>query len=811
MSHDESGNFKYMDEKTGARVDESGLLDPTFNYSMDHKVCDNVTKYFSHAVNLTTVDWNVGTTSSGSVKPWSAFFDDLAIKNKLQNYAWLQCKLRIRVIVTASPFYYGRILFWYRHMPTWGAGNIFSTVTAANQLLTPLSQRPGFYIDVGEQTEYEIVLPFVFHRNYLDVIDKAEFENFGEFGWQSVVPLATSNGIAGTGVSFRVMCSAEAAMVSGLTFGTALQSNDEYKEKPVSKVASSIAYAAGLLTKAPLIGPLALATQQIASGIGTAASWLGFTNVPVIEDSMPMKNLPFHAFSSSEISKPIEKFSLDPKTELSISPATVGLDGHDEMSINNIISRSSHVDVVTWSSSSAVDTNIWVCTVTPDIKQFFYDGSKNIICGTPLSHVARMFKEWRGDIIYTFRIIASQYHKGCLRITWDPSVDIDSATDTITTNKNIDLDISTTREIEYRVRYDQARPFQLVRPQEVYAFGTTTAPKTRSFSHDNGVLTVKVFTELTSPNATADAYLQVSVRAAENFQFNNPISLETDNGFPTFYELQSEDMPCCNNYECIDETTPEIFKVNYGEAITSLRQLFHRTCKLRTQIYTAIASTTRAAHVSSRFHRFPMLFGYDPNGINSASNVAATSNVPFNYVRPIPLTHMAPCFLGRRGSINWSVNTDSPQGPVGSMSLDRNNMTSITVAGHNSSTLVNSTDDNDDYARVMIFDAYSSKAAAGESGMSLMNQHTQTGLEVNAQDYHGERMRNNNPAYTTLGWSKDGSNLDAVRLSFLMKPDASYALEKTTSDFYVSTGPDFSLLYFVNVPTLYNITVPTKL
>ena len=110
------------------------------------------------------------------------------------------------------------------------------------------------------------------------------------------------------------------------------QAGDEYStDGVISKPASAISKASGMLSELPVIGPFMEATSQVSGAVGAVASWFGWTNVPVIDDVKPFKDLPFHSFSSSEIGQPIEKLTLDPKNELTVDPRVVGLDGKDEL------------------------------------------------------------------------------------------------------------------------------------------------------------------------------------------------------------------------------------------------------------------------------------------------------------------------------------------------------------------------------------------------------------------------------------------------------------------------------------------------
>jgi hypothetical protein len=60
---------------------------------------------------------------------------------------------------------------------------------------------------------------------------------------------------------------------------------------------------------------------------------------------------------------------------------------------------------------------------------------------TPMSYAAFPFKWWRGDIIFRFKFICTRFHKGRVRITFDPINDISVSTPDYTTVFNEVVDI----------------------------------------------------------------------------------------------------------------------------------------------------------------------------------------------------------------------------------------------------------------------------------------------------------------------------------------------------------------------------------
>ncbi len=76
--------------------------------------------------------------------------------------------------------------------------------------------------------------------------------------------------------------------------------------------------------------------------------------------------------------------------------------------------------------------------------------------------------------------------------------------------------------------------------------------------------------------------------------------------------------------------------------------------------------------------------------------------------------------------------------------------------------------------------------------------------------YAPTKFQVTNPSHANRGIAQDGSLLDQYTLEMLVKTNASNAVTPVMVNNYVAIGTDFSLFFFLNVPTLYiDSSVPT--
>lgn len=763
-------------------------------------------EFLSRPVRIHSFTWNesdaIGTTQT--IRPWHLFFNNTNVKFRTNNFGFIRCNLKIKVMINASPFYYGSMRVAYQPLPTFVPTTIIND--AAQRWFIPLSQRPGIWLSPEKNEGGEMILPFFYHKNWLEIQNAVDFTDFGLLNFVNYTQLDSANGTTGTGVSIQVYAWAEDVHISGPSVGLAMQSQDEYGQGPVSRIASTVGSVAGALKKIPVIGKFATATEIGAKAIGGIAKLFGFTNVPVIENVMPYKPNAFPPLASTEIGYPVEKLTLDAKNELSIDPGVLGLPAEDELAISYIAQKESYLTSFNWTGTDAIDTLKFTSLVTPWLLDNDGVANQTKFYMTPMAHVSYPFRHWRGDIIFKFKFIASKYHKGRVRISFDPQgYTATNLQNTVITSGIVYtqiVDLETDTEVEFRIPYQQAVSWLLLDDgltDKLWATGTSPG-LTLDDTKRNGLITLRVLTVLTSPQAISSIPVQVFVRAADNFELANPSEFPS-NFTPFAIQSQDEVMG-----DATTEYVPERYRVNFGECVRSLRPLMRRS-NYHTTLWINGAVTDAWRELLYNFTRFPKYYGYDPAGIDSAKGtLVPASNFPFSFNQATIYNWMAPAYLGQRGSTHWTFNVDAP-GTLKQMLVTRRtrNWPGTTIS---------------QFTNTVLSQASASRSATVQvgstaPGAAITNQLTNAGLTVSCPNYTQYKFQSTTPARVTVPASasatNDGSYNDwySLFLSSYIPPTGvpnPYGNGRVCG--YFGVGTDFNLYWYLNTPVFYIIGAP---
>jgi hypothetical protein len=789
-------NVQFVDEATGLKVgiDESydgvSASDQTLNTSL--------TAFLNRPVRIASFTWNeadpVGTTHTYA--PWHLYFNDTRIKKKVDNFAFIQCKLKVKVLINASPFYYGAMIGAYTPNPGLTPDTVINDT--GTRWFIPTSQKPHMWIYPQGSKGDEMTLPFFYHKNWLNIQSASDLTNMGTLKFINYTDLAQANGVVGTGVSVQIYAWAEDVKLSGPSVGLAMQS-DEYGNGVVSAPATAIANGARWFENIPVIGRFATATRIGASAVSSIAALFGFTNVPNIKDCEAVRSAPFPQLASTAIGYPTEKLTIDSKNELTVDPSVLGLPALDEMVISHLAMKESYLCTATWTGANAVDDILFSARVAPAL--FDNDGLANAkVYQTPLCWLSQLFKGWRGDIIFRFKFVATPYHKGRVRITFDPS---GTAAGNIITDANSQMvtmtqivDLGEESDVEIRIPYQQATAFMQARNDLTSSAVSWSTSLTPTFSYsdvfDNGTITVRVQTLLTAPVAITTIPILVFVRAAENIEFANPCAL--GNNYSMFTP-QSNDV-YGTPMELVAGAPASVhdqrYLINYGESVKSLRQLLRRQTLSVVNTFANIGTYYSTPYV--RFCKFPTHYGFDPSGVHRAVGLIAPGPWNFNFSFMTPYNWISPAFCGQRGSMQWTMNWSNPN-TFEKQSLrvirDNQNSGAATIGVLSGAKIFQS-----DTPRFTMINWLS-----GASGQALTNQRTQTGISVQLPMQTRFRMESTQPLKFTTPSSIDGSDIDYYRVE-----GHSLSGVSPQNDFlcmHVGIGTDFGLHYFVNVPTFY--------
>jgi hypothetical protein len=766
------------------------------------------TQVYSHS-------WIIGNTmdiATHYFQPWHAFFNYAAIRKKLDNYYLLRCNLHLKFVVNASPFFYGCSMASYQPLTNFNPSPI--VIGAAAEELVPLSQRPHIYVYPQDSQGGEMILPFLYHKNWLDVTSATDLQNMGKVSFQSFGPLLNANGVVGQSIEIVVYAWAEDVELAGPTVALAVQSKpkrkqsnkpkmkDEYADSGVvSKPASAIAHAAGLLSEIPVIGPFATATQYAANAVSDIASLFGFTNTPVIDDIQQTQLTPFPNLASTDIGMPVDKLTLDAKNELSIDPSIGGVASEDELLISHLVQRESFILQNTWSASDSKGTLLFHTRISPKyMKRPAITGGR-VLYYTPMAYLSEMFKFWRGDIVFRFKFICSKYHRGRVRINWDPHGDIGAAGDYTTETYTRIVDITENTDVEFVVPYTQSLAYLSVPGDGEYITITDGGTANVGVTF-NGCLTMRVLNTQTSPIASADIRILCFVRGSSNIEFACPIEL-TGNDAP--YAIQSKPFDKngdSHNLGCGPSVAdPNINLVYMGERVTSLRQLMRRQSLYKRCVAgsaSAIDNIYKTTHILSRNPLFP---GFDVNGVDLAIGPISTLSEPYNWVNWHPTSWMSLCFVGHRGSYIYTVNVNG-QMNAKTLKVVRTSKTH-TVAASSTTAAYGGTG----ALKAEVVNTNSS----GIEGQTITSQETQAGITALLPMYSNFKFQMNSALYRSLGIADDGSNTDSILIEHWYQTQTN-SFNDVYTDLYIGAGPDYSLIFFLNCPCLYSLSsYPTPL
>jgi hypothetical protein len=743
--------------------------------------------------------------SDSIIYPWQLYMTNSRIAKKLDNYSYIQAKLHIKIIVNSTPFIYGSLAASYRPL--------FNFTPFSDDTYLERTQRPTIWMDLSSSLGGEMTLPFFYYKNWLPLKESDDVRDMGKFDIYQLTTAAIANaGITST-PSFTIYAWMEDVRLYGNTIDLAVQASES---GPVSSVASTISKASSYFTEIPIIGRFAKAIGIGSSAVGSIASMFGYTNHPVISDVSPYKNLPFHALSSAHISNVIDKLTLDPHNELTISPETVGLPQGDELAISYLTSIPALLSQPSWTTTAASSTLLFAANVTPTLCQTSTSTPNQTVCwDTPVGNVSRMFSNWRGDLIFHFRLVKTPYHKGRLVVNYDPTGDIVTTSDNNNVVQTLIVDISESTEFVIRVPYMAPQNFLKVRDTLVTDYAQNGGSLT-AYNDDfhNGRLTVRVLNNLTAPLDTASITLQCFVYAAENYELANPTPIEV--GGPvnteiiqaseTNVELSRDSIRTIELFPDVirhtmgkSHPTPDhIYDISMGERIASVRELLRRAEFLNTErVFDATSGTS--SNIYTFMHtKWPQAPGYSPTGIHGGQQInGAGTDSNYNYVQSTNFNLIAPCFVGQRGSMIWHYNLHNVD-PASVMNVRRQytnvfNGTAITTrSGLRQITTNILATSFSNTARTSV-----SRRKQTSAGTALVNQRTQSGLSVLYPHYNKFRFCTTNPRNSTYGSPIDDSIDEKFALEIII-PNKNGNF--SGYDRYFSIGPDYNPFFFVNVP-----------
>ncbi|APG76690.1 hypothetical protein [Beihai picorna-like virus 62] len=473
--------------------------------------------FMSRPVEIAAGTLSYGLRPDLELNPWNTILREPSVRAKLKNYPFMRANLRVRIIVTGSPYAYGKILASYQPYPT--RNDTLKAIVAtgageARRCYLSQAYHCGV-IDVRANQPYEMVVPYVspqpLFRLYnasalplpsaTDLNDVAPMGNLYLYG----TDVLRTASVTATDVSYQVYAWLEnvelgSSTATQIDLVTESGQVDEREVGPVERFASRAKEVADNVSFVPMLDHYAKASSIGFGALARIAAIFGFSYPTVIERPLRMKPQPFQNGANMIGCDTGKRLVLDPKQELSMALQSCGV-AEDHMSIAAICARPALIQVFPWSSSDAVQVPIWSVGINPGSLYARHTGvTEYVYCPSPLCFAAMPFEYWRGDITITVQVVCSKFHRGKFAIAYEPNVSqFGLITSGFEFNKNYTrvIDIQETQEVSFVVKWAFPKPWAKVHKPAPDNFSLDYAGGPSFFEEDNGFISIYPFTRLT--------------------------------------------------------------------------------------------------------------------------------------------------------------------------------------------------------------------------------------------------------------------------------------------------------------------------
>jgi len=836
-------NVKFSDGDAGFSYDLDDYADPT-RMMQDSDDAD-LGNFFNRPLKIEEFNWGLNVVFTDDFNPWALYFNNTRVKNRIANFNLLRCKLHLKFLVNGTPFHYGRIMVGYNPLDSFDETSGFAGLIS--QDLVQLSQRPHIFINPTTSEGGDMELPFFWHKNYLSIPNE-EWDQMGKIFFRTINNLRHANGgdtpvtisvfAWATDVSLSIPTSVEpttlqpqakdqniaskgsskpkATMKAKSKPKTSMSSSDEHKEANksgmISGPATAIAKAAGALKMIPMLTPYATAAEFAAEKTAAIAKLFGYSRPAVTKDPEPFKPVGNSPLALTTVPDMVNKLTVDDQQALTIDTRIAGVGSEDTLAIKGIAGRECYLTSFFWDTGDNPESLLWNARVNPCLWAESGSGDASAYHFPPCCMVAMPFKYWTGSMKFRFQVVRSAYHKGRIKVVYDPNF---FASNEYNTNYLEVIDISEKDDFTITVGNGQGKT--LLEHLDPGLDGESEGYSTNLYTADNkgnGVLGMYVVNKLTTPDELNGGTISINVYISmgDDFEVFVPehkfmdftpfprLDLQsTDSPIPPSEDTEQGNAPLADSEDCEIGPTLQyedmINRVWTGEAIHSLRPLLRRYF-----LWTAIGNADSSDTVLyGRFPSFPLYRGYDPNGVFETNDAP-----PFKYnfvntglVHWVTLAHQ-----GWRGGLRYKF-LQRGQFDYATLYLQRDTigsgpnwvLTSTGPANHSNAGRIaadvvkdNSFSGNDTTAGFL-----------GWQGQVYQNDKINPGLEFESPFYHDYRFYPGK----TLDYTSSGSKIEGFDWRIFSDTSSS-----AVYDVHCACAEDFQVFFWTGLPRMYREAAP---
>lgn len=802
----------FTDAVPGEYEEMASLYD---NTRMSNSSEVSLANFFKRPILIQDIGWQPGSSIYSVFDPWTLYMSNPRVVNRMSNYALGRFKMKLKFIINGNGFYFSRLVASY--LPFYNldeAAVLAFSSDIAN--FTTESQRHKIYLNPTTSSGGEMELPFFWYKDNFN-LTQGDWSKCGNIVLRSLEILQHANN-SNINLSINVFAWLEdvellaptTINISGMTPQMG-EMEEIVKEGAISGPATAVAAKVKTLTTIPKIGKYAMATSDVAEALAGMAKLFGLSRPVNTHQPERFRTVPISTLSLTTVGDTIERLTIDDKQELTIDPTIAGLaDTSDPLTIRSIASIESYYHKFTWATANGPDTLLWTTRIDPHAHSRRGDGG---ICLTAIAAASLPFANWTGTIKYRFQIMCSAYHKGRLRIVYDPNYPAEDSFGHVEMNvvNSHVVDLSETNDFTVSIG-----PTQAVGLFNKYTFDSpiTDLRNTVKFTTNapgNGTLSVYVMNELTSPSNTSQTvYSNVYISAGDDFEVFYPTSSEIEH---MVFQPQMDLVPdsfgdshgTASSLPQSTELSPSqprenLDKIYGGESIRSFRTLLKRYNLFRTF---GNDSLTLQVH-KIKMNSMPYLRGNVPGAIDTRDDLGV--GTPYNYCNTTLLTYLTMGFQGWRGSIRHKLIPESPSASMTLLTQSSVIRTTDPVEGLPQYVDINqslpSFISNSARAWYGVTDASSLSPFLGIEGMALTTA-TNPNLEFEVPFYSRLRFMPGKK----LNRQGNTTSIEKIEPAFAARFDYLNNI-LTYWNHFVAVGEDFQVYSWSGMPPLYYEALP---
>lgn len=807
-------NVQFADQNEVYAYDVKSTVDPT--RTLQDSSDATLDNFFSRPIKIFEEEWGTGTSLAFDLQPWELYFENPRVINRIANYNLLRANLNVKIVINGNGFQYGRALVSY--LPLEDFDDLSSNAALIKQDLVQASQQPHIFLDPTTSSGGTMKLPFFYHKNYLSIPD-GDWADMGRLFIRSLNDLKHANGASdqvtvsifawASDVSLSVLTSVDPVAMTPQS-GEESEIDEANSKGMISGPASVVAKISNAMAVIPPIQPYALATEKVAKTVGKLAKSLGYCRPPVTANPDPYRPTPISHLAATNTPDTALKLSVDDKQELTIDPRIAGLGAEDPLSIREIAKRESYLTTFPWTLGTTPETLLWNSRISP--VTWAESGLSPKAFHFPACAMAALpFKYWTGTMNFRFQIVCSSFHKGRIKVVYDPG---HLESNEYNTNYLEVIDISDKQD--FTISIGNGQPETLLRHADPGQDSVTTIYSNTTYTTNglgNGTLGVYVVNELTTPNSTVnnDIEVNVFVSMGDDFEVFVP-----DDYFQAFVfkpqsgvegsivvpESQNTEEPSAPQQSDATNVGPGmqdnalINMVYTGESIMSFRQLLKRYNLWRRD---TVDTTERQTNYLLVTKMFPFLRG---NVLGAVDVTGAGAG--YNYCNTVLLHWIVGAFQGWRGGIRYKMLVNSLMSQKTTGQLNASSSAYVTREANDfpytyfQLSTAQNTYTRSEEAAVQVIPDFTGTAgvanATGTKGMAYANLDVNPCLEWEAPFYSRQRFMPGKEE----NWASNSRQVERMRIAARLQSSA-----LTFIDYHVASAEDFQVYFFTGLPRMY--------